>query len=120
MPLAPPCTLSGCGRGLPLVAPATAAAAEPTAAAAATTAALRPLFGLVHAQRASVHVRAVHGRDCIGRLVRVAHGHEAPAPGLPALPLGHDVNVRDFAGGNEGLTECLRRRAEGKIAHVES
>src|ERR1700722_3764484 len=102
----------------PPPAPPPAPPAEPPAPAPA--AALRALFGLVHAKRTPVERRPVHRLDGVGGLVRVAHRHEAEAARLAALAVIDDVHVRHFARCRERLPEGLRRRAEREIAHVES
>jgi hypothetical protein len=95
----PCCTSARPSAWLSYATTTTAAAATAAAAAESTAAAtaLRALFGLVHAKRAPVEHRAVHRGDRRGRLVRVAHRHEAEAPRLSALAVTDDVHVRDFA-----------------------
>jgi hypothetical protein len=101
---------------------ATATAAATTAEATAATAAtaLRALFGFVHAEGATVEAYAVHRGDRVGRLVRVAHGHEAEAARLAALTIGHDVDVGHVTRRGESRAKRLRRGAERKVANVKS
>jgi hypothetical protein len=87
----------------------TTAATTATAAAAAT---LRALFGLVHAQWASVDHLAVDAFDCaLGLLVR-AHGHECEAAGLPSGAISHDVDISHFAVLCEGCADGLGIRVK--------
>jgi len=94
---------------------ATTAATGTTATATATTTAtatLRALFGLVHAQRASVDHLAVDPFDCaLGLLVR-AHGHECEAAGLPSGAVSHDVDISHFAVLCEGSADGLGIRVK--------
>src|SRR5579859_987699 len=95
-----------------------AAAAAPRAAAAAG--ARRALLGLVHPKRAPLEHRAIHGADGRRRLMRVAHGHEAEAARLPALPIADDVHVGDLPRCRKRLTERLGCDAERMVANVKT
>jgi hypothetical protein len=93
----------------------TAAAAATTAAArttttattAAATTALRALFSLVHAKRATVDHLAVDAFDgALGLLVRT-HGDEREAAGLARGAISHDVHISHLAILSEGCAHGL-------------
>jgi hypothetical protein len=103
---------------------AAAAAAATTAAAAAEAAtaatALRTFLSLVDAQRATVEVGAVHGRDGSLRLLLGSHGDETEAARATGLAIGHDVRVSDLAGAGESLAQDVRGGVKREIADVEA
>jgi hypothetical protein len=84
-----------------------AAAAEATTATAATTA-LGTFLSLVDAQRATVEVGTVHGRDRSLRLLLRSHRDETKAARATRFAIGHDVRVGDLAGARECLAQDVR------------
>jgi hypothetical protein len=100
---------------------ATAATTAAAAEAAATTAtALGTFLSLVDAQRATVEVSAVHGRDGSLCLLLVSHGDETEAARATGLAIGHDVRVGDLASAGEGLAQDVRGGVKREIADVEA
>ena len=97
---------------------ATAAAAATVAAATAATAG-RTLFGFVHAEGTPVEERTVHLGNGLGRIGRVAHGHEREAAGLPGFTIRDDVDIGHLTDGRKMRAHRLGGRAEGQIAHVK-
>ena len=96
---------------------ATAAAATVAAATAATAG--RTLFGFVHAEGTPVEERTVHLGNGLGRIGRVAHGHEREAAGLPGFTIRDDVDIGHLTDGRKMRAHRLGGRAEGQIAHVK-
>src|SRR5580704_14362264 len=103
-----------------IAAAAAMAAAAPEATATTTAATLRTLFRLVHAERATVEVRAVHGLDGLLGLGRGSHRHEPEATRLTRRTIGHDVHVRDFADAREGLTYGLSGGRKRQVADIQT
>jgi hypothetical protein len=97
---------------------AAAAAAEATAATAA--AALGTFLSLVDAQRTTVEVRAVHGRDGSLCLLLVGHRDETEAARATGFAIGHDVRVSDLARAGECLAQNVRGGVKREIADVEA
>ena len=96
------------------------AAAAPEATATATAATLRTLFRLVHAERATVEVRAVHRLDGLLGLGRRPHRHEPEATRLTRRTIGHDVDVRDLADAREGLAYGLSGGRKRQVADIQT
>jgi hypothetical protein len=98
----------------------TAAAAEATAATTAAAAALLALFGLIHAERATVEGAAVHAFDRLGSLFGGAHGHEREATGPAGLAVRDQV---DIAYGSEFLersADAISIGIERKVSNVQT
>ncbi len=119
-----------------IAAAATAAAAATTAAAIAATAAaamaatasesatttttLRALFGLVHAEGATIEVRAVHGFNGLLGLGRRPHRHEPESARLTRRTVRHDMDVRDLADAREGLANGLSGGRKRQVADIQT
>lgn len=90
-------------------APTTAAAAEATTAASA---ALLPLLGFVHPERAPVERATIHPLDRLGGFLGGAHGHEGKAAGAAGLTIRDQVDIAD-------RSELLERRTYALCIGVE-
>jgi hypothetical protein len=98
---------------------ATTVAAAATESAAATTT-LRTLFRLVHAERTTVEVRAVHRFNGLLGLGRRTHRDEPEPTRLTRRAVGHDMDVRDLADAREGLTNGLSGGRKRQVADIQT
>jgi hypothetical protein len=99
---------------------ATTATAVAAAAAAAAAAALLARLSFVHAERAPVEGRAVHGLHRLCRFIGGAHGHERETARAAGLAIRHEVDVGDSSELLEGSANAVGVGVERKVSYIQT
>ena len=76
------------------------------------------LFSRVHAQVATIEVRAVHLRDGVGCVLSAPHGNKTETARLAGRSIQNDMHVGHFTGLRESIANEGLGGVEGQIANV--